>query len=322
MKRMLLFLSALLVVHMAVAQQMADYDRVSSKIVALYNAAQYDSIWYLYSKRMQEHQDLEAAKSFFADVKKEFDKMTGTQFDHRKESLVTYKLSFGGLDMFLGISLDNDNKINGMTITQYISSNAPVKERNTTKLSLPFAGQWDIFWGGDTREQNIHADVPAQKNAFDILKLDKDGNSHKGDGKVNEDYYAFGQKVIAPCDAEVVFAVDGIKDNTPGVCNPIFVPGNSIMLKTANDEYMLLAHFKQHTLKVKQGVKVKKGQLLGYCGNSGNSTEPHLHFHIENIEDMNTALGVKCYFDRILINGTVKTDYSPVKGDKVENVSE
>lgn len=319
MKKILLLLSGILIIHTCPAQQMTDYDRVSSKLVAFYNAAQYDSIWHLYANNMKEHQDLEQAKGFFTEAKKQLGRMTSKEFGHRKDKGVVYKLSFDGTDMSLGISLDKDNKISGLTITQYVATDSPARERNTTKLILPLTGQWDIFWGGDTREQNMHADVPAQKNAFDILRLDKDGNSHKGDGKVNEDYYAFGQKIIAPCDAEVVYAVDGIKDNKPGVCNPLFVPGNSIMLKTANGEYMLLAHFKQYSIKVTQGTKVKQGQLLGYSGNSGNSTEPHLHFHIENIEDMNAALGVKCYFDSILVNGSLRTDYSPVKGDKVEN---
>ena len=321
MKKLLLLLSAIMVVHTAIAQEMADYDRVSSKLVAFYNAAQYDSIWHLYAANMKQHQDMKQAKEFFTEVKKQLGNMTGTQFDSRKENQVNYKLSFGGINMSLGMSLDNEHKISGLTIKQYVASNAPVKERNTIKLGLPFTGQWDIAWGGDTREQNMHADIPAQKNAFDILILDKDGNTHKGEGSANEDYYAFGQKIIAPCDAEVVFAVDGIKDNQPGVVNPTFVPGNAVMLKTANDEYMLLAHFKQGSIKVKQGDKLKRGKLLGYCGNSGNSTEPHLHFHIQNIEDLNSALGTKCYFDRVLVNGSEKTDYSPLKGEKVENVS-
>ena len=55
------------------------------------------------------------------------------------------------------------------------------------------------------------------------------------------------------------------------------------------------------------------------CGNSGNSSEPHLHFHIQNIEDMNIATGAKAYFDNILVNGVLKNEYSPVKNDKVKN---
>ena len=70
---------------------------------------------------------------------------------------------------------------------------------------------------------------------------------------------------------------------------------------------------------MKQGQKVKKGELIGLCGNSGNSSEAHLHFHIQNVEDINKATGAKCYFDEIIVNGKIKNDYSPEKSDKIEN---
>jgi murein DD-endopeptidase MepM/ murein hydrolase activator NlpD len=70
---------------------------------------------------------------------------------------------------------------------------------------------------------------------------------------------------------------------------------------------------------VKQGQKVKKGELIGLCGNSGNSSEAHLHFHIKNVEYINKATGAKCYFDEIIVNGKIKNDCSPEKSDKIEN---
>ena len=62
----------------------------------------------------------------------------------------------------------------------------------------------DSYLGGDTKELNYHVESEAQKNAFDILILNEKGNSFKTDGKTNEDYYAFGKDLIAPCDGEVV----------------------------------------------------------------------------------------------------------------------
>jgi murein DD-endopeptidase MepM/ murein hydrolase activator NlpD len=184
----------------------------------------------------------------------------------------------------------------------------PKPERNISKLQLPVNGEWTVFWGGDTKELNYHVENTAQKNAFDILITDDKGKSFKTDGQTNEDYYAFGKELYAPCDGEVVLVVDGVKENKPGILNPIYVPGNTVIIKAGNNEYLFFAHFKQHSIKVTEGQKVKQGQLLGLCGNSGNSSEPHLHFHIQNAEDMNIATGIKCYFDKIIVNGQEKTD--------------
>jgi murein DD-endopeptidase MepM/ murein hydrolase activator NlpD len=148
---------------------------------------------------------------------------------------------------------------------------------------------------------------------------DAQGKSHKNDGKKNDDYYAFGKELIAPCDGEVVTVIDGIEDNIPGEMNPIYLPGNTVVIKTANNEFLFFAHFKQNSIKVKQGQKVKKGDVLGLCGNSGNSSEAHLHFHIQNIANMVNATGAKCFFEKIVVNGTALTNYSPVKGDKIRN---
>ena len=219
----------------------------------------------------------------------------------------------------LNISVDDNSKINGLYIKPFEPDNLPKIDRNKTKLVLPFNGAWTVFWGGDTKELNYHVVSKAQKNAFDIVIKDKTGKSYKTDGKTNEDYYAFGKEIFAPCDGIIVLVVDGVKENKPGELNPIYVPGNSVILKTMNNEYLLFAHFKHHSIKVKEGEKVKQEQVLGLCGNTGNSSEPHLHFHIQNVEDMNIATGVKCYFDKIIVNGQIKNDYSPIKGDIIQN---
>lgn len=101
--------------------------------------------------------------------------------------------------------------------------------------------------------------------------------------------------------------------------NPNYIPGNTVIIKTINDEYLFFAHFKQHSIIVKQNQKVRQGDVLGLCGNSGNSSEPHLHFHIQNVEDMNIATGAKAYFEEILVNGELIKEHSPIKFEKIKN---
>lgn len=284
-----------------------------------YNASQYDSIFNLFAPVMKQALPIEQASDFFNALKLQSGNITKREFIRYNGTSGLYKSSFQKALLALNVSTDENQKINGLFVKPYIEENTPAMERNITKLMLPFHGEWTVVWGGDTKEQNYHIQSKAQKNAFDFIITDNTGKSYKSNGQTNEDYYAFGKELFAPCNGEIVLVVDGVKDNKPGEFNPIYVPGNTVILKTAANEYLFFAHFKQQSIKVKQGDKVKQGQVLGLCGNSGNSSEAHLHYHIQQIEDMNKATGIKCYFDKIYVNGELKIDYSPLRTEKVKN---
>ena len=299
-------------------------ERMANKSVAdsfevNYNADNFDAIFSGFSTEMQNALPIDKTKVFFAGLKTQAGKITKRQFVKYEQTYASYKTNFERALFTVNISVDNDSKINGLFVKPLKESNLPQLVRNTTKLILPFKDEWTVIWGGDTKELNYHIESEAQKNAFDMVITNDKGNSYNTDGKTNKDYYAFGKDLIAPCDGEVVLVVDGVKDNVPGILNPVYVPGNTVIIKTQNNEYLFFAHFKQHSIVVKQGQRVKQGQLLGLCGNSGNSSEPHLHFHIQNVEDMNAATGVKCYFEKTQVNGQTKTDYSPIQKEKISN---
>lgn len=293
--------------------------KVSAEFDTYYNFNEYQKIFDLFSPEMKSALPIEQTTDFLKGLKNQAGKIQKREFIKYEQTYASYKTTFERAVFTVNISLDKNTKINGLFVKPFKEDNLPKLERNETKLILPFNGEWTVFWGGYTIELNYHIESEAQKNAFDILITDNNGKTFKTDGKTNEDYYAFGKELIAPCDAEVVLAVDGIKDNIPGELNPIYVPGNTVILKTINNEFLFFAHFKQNSIVVKQGQKVKKGELIGLCGNSGNSSEAHLHFHIQNVEDINKATGAKCYFDEIIVNGKIKNDYSPKKSDKIEN---
>jgi murein DD-endopeptidase MepM/ murein hydrolase activator NlpD len=296
------------------------YKTVADRFEVQYNSSNYDNIFAMFSPEMQNALPLDKTKDFFTGLKSQAGQITKRQFvKYANGTYASYKTNFERALFFVNISIDNNSKINGLFVKPFSDDNLPKIERNTTKLRLPFNGEWTVIWGGDTKDLNYHVESQAQKNAFDIVIKDAKGNSFKTDGRTNDDYYAFGKELIAPCDGEIVLVVDGVKDNKPGELNPIYVPGNTVILKTANNEYLFFGHFKQRSIKVVEGQKVKQGQALGLCGNSGNSSEPHLHFHIQNVEDMNVATGVKCYFDKLAVNGQTKKDYSPIKNDKIKN---
>lgn len=295
------------------------YKSVAEAFEKNYNADNYDAIFSSFATVMQNALPHDKTIEFLSGLKSQAGKITKREFIKYEQSYASYKTNFERALFALNISVDNDSKINGLFIKPFKESNLPKISRNQTKLILPFKDEWTVVWGGDTKELNYHVESEAQKNAFDIVIKNDKGVSFKADGKLNEDYYAFGKDLMAPCDGEVVLVVDGVKDNVPGVLNPVYVPGNTVIIKTPYNEFLFFAHFKQHSIVVKQGQIVKQGQLLGLCGNSGNSSEPHLHFHIQNVEDMNAATGVKCYFDKIQVNGQTKTDYSPIQKEKISN---
>ena len=264
---------------------------------------------------------LRKTKEFVTGLMTQVGKITHREFlKYENESYASYKTLFERGLFTVNISVDNNSKINGLFVKPYKPDYLPQIVRNQTKLILPFNDSWNVFWGGDTKELNYHVESEAQKNAFDFLIIDKSGKSYKMDGKSNEDYYAFGKEIIVPCNGEIISVVDGVKDNIPGEMNSFDVGGNTVILKTVNNEYLVFCHFKHQSIKVKEGQKVIQGQLLGLCGNTGHSSEAHLHFHIQNVEDINKATGVKCYFDSIIVNEKVHQDYSPVKNEKVGNL--
>ncbi len=319
MKKLILVLLSLIPIMSFGQTEKEIYKKVSSEFEKYYNLNEYQKIFDLFSSEMKNALPIEKTIDFFSGLYNQYGIIVKREFIKYEQTYATYKANFERGIWSLMISLDNNSKINGLFVKPFKEENLPKLERNRTKLILPFKGEWTVFWGGDTKELNYHVESEAQKNAFDIVITDKKGKTFRTDGKRNNDYYAFGKELIAPCNAEVVIVVDGIKDNVPGELNPIYVPGNTVILRTNNNEYLFFAHFKQNSIVVKQGQKIKQGELLGLCGNSGNSSEAHLHFHIQNVEDMNKATGVKCYFEKIIVNGKLKKDYSPIKGEIVKN---
>ncbi len=294
--------------------------RVSLQFEGYFNSGEYEMIFEMFSSDMKSYLTREKTIEFLKGVKKSAGKIQSRKFvKYDKRSFASYKTKFDYVTFEVNISIDDKEKINGLSIKPFSEDRSPNFERNITKMYLPFTGEWTVIWGGDTKEQNHHHLNKAQNFAFDIVITDDVGKSYKTNGKHNEDYYAFGKELLAPCDAEVVMVVDGIKDNIPGNVNPIYVPGNTVVLKTVKNEFIFFAHFKQHSIVVKEGEKVTVGDTLGLCGNSGNSTEAHLHFHVQDVEDMNEAIGVKCYFNSIYVNGVLRNDYSPLKSEKVNN---
>ena len=125
----------------------------------------------------------------------------------------------------------------------------------------------------------------AQRYAVDYEQLNADNRVYSGKKKKKLDSYTiFGQEALAVADGTVVKAVDGLPEQVPGVfpenISPAEADGNSVILDIGGGNYALYAHFQPGSVRVKEGERVKRGEVLGLVGNSGNSLAPHLHFHM------------------------------------------
>jgi hypothetical protein len=124
----------------------------------------------------------------------------------------------------------------------------------------------------------------AQRFAIDWEQLDDQGRIYVGDPKDPASYVIYGQSVYAVAEASGVTAVDGMRDTPPGAL-PVGLTleqadGNHVVLDLGDGRYVLYAHLKPGSVLVHEGERVQRGQVRGLVSTSGNSSEPHLHFHV------------------------------------------
>jgi Peptidase family M23 len=195
-----------------------------------------------------------------------------------------------------------------------------------TKLIFPLKGRFVVAGGHDYNE--AHKGEWSQHYAFDIVALGPNYNFARNGGKANEEFFTWGQEVLAPGDGVVSFARKDIPDNKqPGMIdNTVFmskpdplnaIAGNNVIIDHGNGEYSLLAHFQEGSVRVKKGDRVKQGQVIGKLGNSGNSDGPHLHYHLMAGPQIFRNDGLPATFENVFIEAFSTEDVkiaSPKRG--------
>ena len=192
--------------------------------------------------------------------------------------------------------------------------------KDQTSLRLPFKGNWLVLSGGRTVDENHHASSIDQRFAVDVAAI-KHGRTFSDEGTRLEQYYCFGQPILAPAAGTVVDVTNGIPDN------PINAPfdsppaGNFVVIDFGNSEYVFLAHLRLGSLRVKIGDKVHQGQRIGSCGNSGNSPVPHLHMHMQNTPVLFKGEGLPMQFqnytaDKKFVSAAELTAGKSLRGQK------
>lgn len=157
-------------------------------------------------------------------------------------------------------------------------------DQRAAELSYPLkGGVWHVAHGGDNPVLNYHNVNRSQRFALDIVKLNPVGTRASGVYLSDpERYAAFEEKIVSPCPGEVIETKDGQPDHRGSGTDRKNPAGNHIVLRCQNTVPAVdvaLAHMKKGSVAVEKGEEVKEGTDLGKVGNSGNTSEPHLHIH-------------------------------------------
>lgn len=189
---------------------------------------------------------------------------------------------------------------------------------------LPFEGAWMVFWGGDTEFRNYHAVTAAQRYAVD-LAVWQDGSTAAAPGTDNQQYHAFGQPYLAPVSGAVVAVVDGMEDIPPQQLgsNPMDHPAGNHIVIEGQGGFVYLAHCQKGSIVVQEGDEVSAGDVVAAVGNSGNTSEPHVHIHAQTHLDIfdPAAAGIPMVYENALENGEPVDQLSILHGTIVEHRS-
>ena len=155
---------------------------------------------------------------------------------------------------------------------------ALAKTSPSATVRLPANVPMRVLWGGDDVAHNHHAAMPDQRWAYDLAVEP----TLTGSARL-EDYGCWGVPVLAPVTGKVHMAHDGEADRVPGKSsNEYEAPlGNHVVIALERGGYLVIAHLKKGSVVAREGEVIEEGAPLGACGNSGNTSEPHVHIHVQ-----------------------------------------
>ena len=188
---------------------------------------------------------------------------------------------------------------------------------NSIDVVSPFrSGKQIVLHGGASPFINGHFHVKPQNYALDIVGLNTVGMraSSISGGSNLDDYVIYGASVYSPINGIITVVVDEYDDLTPPNTDTEHLAGNHVLIKGEGVE-VLLAHLKKGSVSVKVGTMVTTNTLIGNVGNTGNTSEPHLHMHIEKDGEPNTVLDGNAVAFTINNRFLVRGDILAFEGD-------
>ena len=175
------------------------------------------------------------------------------------------------------------------------------------QIFLPFNGEWKVYQEFD----DIWTHQGSWRHGIDFVISNKiTGKNYRNQGLYLEDYFCFNKPIVSPISGVIVNLYNQCADNNIGKTNVINNWGNYVIIYNSLGYYVEISHFKQNSITVHEGQTVEKGQVLGMCGNSGNSPEPHIHIQCQLLSTLG-APTIPYYFTNATLenNKWLKSEY-------------
>lgn len=195
-----------------------------------------------------------------------------------------------------------------------------INHKSKNQYDFPLKGIWATY--GAPSLISHHRWGSIQEFAYDFVKIGSNGKTHTGDGSKLTDYYSYGEPVyaIGPGKVVAIYAEGTESNNNLKQLNETaeaylarstalqqallvkgfsYVMGNHIIIEHDNGEYSYYLHLQTGSIKIKVGDNVKTGEQIAALGHSGNSTEPHLHFHVTDGPDMAYSRSIPVSFNNV-----------------------
>ncbi len=198
---------------------------------------------------------------------------------------------------------------------------APLElSRNLPVIGPPLSGRGWVAVNGCCGADSIHRSSSlsvngkiyfAQRFAIDWMRMDEAGRFVHGDPSDVHNYDSYGADIIAVADGTVVATLNDLDDQKPGTLpDPKTitlqnVDGNHVVLDLGNGVFAFYAHMQKGSVRVASGERLKRGQVLGRLGNTGNTSAPHLHFQLMESPSPLGSNGIPYLLDAFAVAGQV-----------------
>jgi murein DD-endopeptidase len=227
--------------------------------------------------------------------------------------------------VFLWVELPANQSVPANLSHQMIFSSAPVAADKPSDATLedfvvpvnqndpvpilnpPFNGGVWVAGDGPANDSNHRRSIFAidghiyspERFAVDWVKVGPNGDSRHDGSSKNDNWWGWGEPVLAVADGEITEVVDQFPDNAPRVLPPVTldnIAGNHIILEISPNRFVTYAHLQKGSIKVRTGDHVQRGDVLALLGNSGNTTGAHLHLQVTDRNSVLQSEGVPFIF--------------------------